>query len=54
MYTGAYVQDVGNEEVEIDSNVLGVDNVAKSSSAAHLNIMTIMALELVRIRQRRT
>ena len=52
MYTGAHIQDVGNEEVEVDSNLPVAENVATSSSATPLNIMTVMASELVRIHKR--
>ena len=54
VYNGAHVQDVGNEKVENDSNSLIATNVAPCSSAAPLNIMTVMAFELVQIRKRRT
>ena len=54
VYIGAYVQDVGNEELENDFDSLIANNVATGSFAAHLKIMTIMASELVQIRKRRT
>ena len=54
MYTGAHVQDVGNEEVEFDFDNLVVNNVATSLSAPSMNIMNDMDLEWTRIRQRRT
>ena len=53
MYIGAYVQDVGNKEVENDFDVPIINNVATSSFATPLNIMTVMASELVQIHQKR-
>ena len=49
VYTGAHLQDVGNEEVEHDFDVL----VATSLFATSLSIITMIASELVRIHQRR-
>ena len=53
VYTGAHVQDVGNEDADIDPDNPVTDSVATSFSAAPLNIMDLMASELTKIRQRR-
>ena len=53
VYTGAHVQDVGNEEVGDDSDTPVVDNVGTGSFTAPLNIMTIMAFDWVQIRKKR-
>ena len=52
VYIGAYVQDVGNEEVENDYDSPITDNVATGSFVAPLNIMIVMAFELMHIRKK--
>ena len=54
VYTGAYVQDVGNEEHKNDFDSPIADNVATGSFASPLNIMIVMASKLVQIHKRRT
>ena len=53
VYTGAHVQDVGNEDADIDLDNPVIDSVATRSSVAPMNIMDIMAFKLTKIRQRR-
>ena len=49
VYTGAHVQDVGNEDADIDPNNPVIDSVATSSSVTPMSIMDIMASELIKI-----
>ena len=53
VYTGAHVQDVGNEDADIDPDNLVTDSVPTSSSAAPLKIMDLMTSKLTKVRQRR-
>ena len=50
VYTGAHVQDVGNEDANIDHDNPVTDSVATNSSVAPMNIMDIMTSELTKIR----
>ena len=53
VYTGAHVQDVGNEDVDIDPDNPVTNSVATSSSTTPLNIIDLMTSELIKIRQKR-
>ena len=53
VYTSAHVQDGGNEEVENDSDSPITDNVTTGFSVAPLNIMIVMASDLVQICKKR-
>ena len=53
VYTGAHVQDVGNEDADIDPDNPVTDSVATSSFAAPLNIIDLMVSELTKVRQKK-
>ena len=53
VYIGTHVQNVGNEDADIDLGNPVIDSVATSSFAAPLNIMDLMASELIKVLQRR-
>ena len=45
VYTGAHVQNVGNDEVGDDSDSLVANNIATGSFVTLLNIMIVMAFD---------